>query len=218
MESKPTEPAKTVEPTEPAKTVEPTEPAKTVEPTKPADKIELTEKHVQSLKKMSHLTDTEIRTLFGSFRQLGSSGQLTLEEFTKLWNGTAPEEDNSNDIFSAKRAFAVFDRDHSGKIDFNEFLTATVLLRRHSTKQKLTLMFALCDSNYDGYLSKEEIEKFFLTRKAAEEHAKDDDIAAFKAHLNEIFAKYDLNKDGKMSHKEFHNLCNNDEFFKQIVA
>ncbi|CAF4176560.1 unnamed protein product [Rotaria magnacalcarata] len=196
----------------------PTEPAKTAEPAKPAGKIELTEKHIQSLKKMSHLNDTEIRTLFDSFRQLGSSGQLTLEEFTKLWNGTAPEEDDSNDTLPAKRAFAVFDRDHSGKIDFSEFLTATVLLRHRSTKQKLTLLFALCDSNYDGYLSKEEIEKFFLTRKAADETMKDDDIAAFKAHLNEIFAKYDLNKDGKMSHKEFHNLCNNDQFFKRIIA
>lgn len=87
-----------------------------------------------------------------------------------------------------------------------------------SATQKLALMFILCDSNHDGYLSREEIENMYLLKKSTDTGVDQKAFEEFKTHLDTIIAKYDKSKDGKMSHKEFSNLCTTDEVFKSLVA
>ncbi|CAF3653575.1 unnamed protein product [Rotaria socialis] len=151
---------------------------------------------------------------------MASSGQLSLEEFTTLWSETSPStranDPESNHV--TKRVFAFFDRDHSGKVDFSEFILASVLMAPGTPTQKLALLFVLCDFNSDGFLSMEEIEHMYLITKAGEETLDQKEYETFKAHLKTVFPTYDVNKDGKMTQKQFRNLCTNDDIFKRLVA
>ncbi|CAM4781327.1 unnamed protein product [Rotaria magnacalcarata] len=186
---------------------------------KTTSKVELSEKHLQALQKRSHLSEDEIRSTFEDFHSMASSGQLSLEEFTKLWSETSPptraNDPESNHV--TKRLFAFFDRDHSGKVDFNEFILASVLMAPGAPTQKLALLFVLCDFNSDGFLSIEEIEHMYLITKAGEDVLDQKEYEAFKTHLKTIFPTYDVKKDGKMSQKEFRNLCTNDDTFKRLI-
>ncbi|CAF1199024.1 unnamed protein product, partial [Rotaria magnacalcarata] len=176
---------------------------------KTTSKVELSEKHLQALQKRSHLSEDEIRSTFEDFHSMASSGQLSLEEFTKLWSETSPptraNDPESNHV--TKRLFAFFDRDHSGKVDFNEFILASVLMAPGAPTQKLALLFVLCDFNSDGFLSIEEIEHMYLITKAGEDVLDQKEYEAFKTHLKTIFPTYDVKKDGKMSQKEFQIDC-----------
>lgn len=94
---------------------------------------------------------------------------------------------------------------------------ACALLTPGEPTQRLALLFILCDFNHDGFLSKEEIQQLFQIVKIAGDKVDEKQYEAFKAHLETVFPQYDVNKDGKMSQKEFSNLCMNDEVFKQII-
>lgn len=117
-----------------------------------------------------------------------------------------------NDIFVESFFYCL------GKVDFNEFLLATILLTPGGPKQKLGLMFIACDFNHDGFLVREEIEKLFHISKVAEKEVNPKEFEAFKAYLDTVLPQYDVNKDGRISQKEFINLCTNDEVFKKLVA
>ncbi|CAF1106268.1 unnamed protein product [Rotaria sp. Silwood1] len=187
-------------------------------PVHPTGKIELNEKYMNALKKRSHLSEAEIRETFEDFRSRAPKGQLNKEEFIKLWNETAPKTDHAESVDIAERVFAFCDRDHSGKIDFNEFLMTAVVMTPGTPSQKLAMLFILCDFNHDGFLQRAEIEKIFGLSKAANKSIDQKEFEAFKKHLDLVFAQFDVNKDGKISQKEFRHLCTDDEVFKKLLA
>ncbi|CAF3922172.1 unnamed protein product, partial [Rotaria sp. Silwood1] len=137
----------------------------TTEPAHPARKFELTEKFLDALKRKSSLSEAEIREAFDDFHSKAPSGQLTKEEFIKLWNETTPTANIAESADLADRVFAYFDRDCSGKVDFMEFLLTSVVMTPGTLSQKLALMFILCDFSHDGFLQRAEIEKIFALSK-----------------------------------------------------
>ncbi|CAF0934680.1 unnamed protein product [Rotaria sordida] len=118
----------------------------TSKPGKPTGKIELSHKFLNTLKKRSQLSESEIQETFKEFREASTSGQLTEEEFIKLWNEATPQTDDSDSVEVGKRVFAFFDRDHSGKVDFNEFILASCLMTPGAPRQKLSLIARLEDT------------------------------------------------------------------------
>ena len=184
---------------------------------KPAAKVELNPKFVEALKKRTELSEAEIQKSFEQFRTQGHGGKLTKEDFIKLWSEISPKVGHTDVAEIADRVFSFFDRDHSGKIDFSEFMLANCLLTPGKPTQKLALLFILCDFDHDGFISRKEIEQMFWIPKAGIKKSWEQELKQFQTHLDAAMAQYDANKDGKISQKEFRNLCTNDEVFKKLV-
>eukprot|EP01017_Pseudomicrothorax_dubius_P043480 TRINITY_DN7248_c0_g2_i2.p1 TRINITY_DN7248_c0_g2~~TRINITY_DN7248_c0_g2_i2.p1 ORF type:complete len:354 (+),score=73.86 TRINITY_DN7248_c0_g2_i2:129-1190(+) len=86
------------------------------------------------------------------------------------------------------------DTDNSGIVDFTEFIVAAMNREKLLSRQKIEQAFRLLDLNGDGYLSKEEI----LSALGGVEL--DDDT------WTDLIQDFDLNRDGKISLKEFVDL------------
>lgn len=91
------------------------------------------------------------------------------------------------------------DNNHSGQIDYTEYLVSAIQKDKLVTKDKLQKAFQSFDlvelnlsQNGDGYISKEEWEKCFGNQKMSQS-----DWVMF---LDEV----DVNKDGTISSEEFH--------------
>jgi Ca2+-binding EF-hand superfamily protein len=90
----------------------------------------------------------------------------------------------------------VFDADHSGKIDFTEFLIAVSTSSHGNIKQKLRLGFKLYDTNNNGKIDKKEMVKLIeaIYDLNGETNRKGDNEP--KNRVEAIFNKLDRDQNG----------------------
>ncbi len=142
----------------------------------------------------SRLNDSDVKNLKEIFENLDENkdGTLTLNE---VKNGL--EKLNNKDIgIDIKGIFQSIDTDNSGRIDYTEFLAATINQKEYLRQERLNEAFMMLDKDGSGKITKDEIKKALQLDNVGEEV------------LDQLIKKYDLNGDGVIDYNEFLNMMN----------
>ena len=156
------------------------------------------------LKKMSllfiasRLDENEIETLNKVFKAFdkGKDGQITFDELRQGLIQLKSTRISENDV---QRLFSKIDVDKNGKIDYTEFLAATIQKANYLKKEKLYEAFCKFDIDNSGFITTDELLKALKAEKSQEKE------------VEQLIKAVDKNGDGKIDYKEFLQLMGADE-------
>lgn len=114
----------------------------------------LSKDDLKALRLATYFDKRELQQWYKGFIRDCPSGQLSEEEFIKVFKQFFPFGD-PNDY--CHYLFKVFDVDKSSYIDFKEFIIALSITSRGSIDQKVNWSFKLYDQNKRGYLKYNDI-------------------------------------------------------------
>ncbi|KAJ8025562.1 Kv channel-interacting protein 4 [Holothuria leucospilota] len=152
----------------------------------------------------------ELQLMYRGFKQECPSGVVNEETFKNIYSQFFPQGDSSR---YAHFVFNSFDTDHNGSLTFEEFVSGLSILARGTVNEKLNWAFNLYDINGDGYITREEMLSvvqaiYDMMGKYSEPTA--EDITPGE-HVERVFQKMDINRDGVVSIEEFIDCCKKDE-------
>lgn len=132
--------------------------------------------------------------LLKTFKELDldHDGQLTKDELMIGYSKLMGEENAKKEV---DKIFVTIDVNGTGAIDFTEFCLATVNHKKLLTKERLTQVFKMFDTDGSGTISSEEIKDFFSMSDGG-----DDSFA------QELIEEVDKNGDGEISFNEFKEM------------
>ncbi|XP_033632727.1 Kv channel-interacting protein 4-like isoform X3 [Asterias rubens] len=165
---------------------------------------------IDKLCRSTKFTKKELQLMYRGFKQECPSGLVNEETFKEIYSQFFPQGDSSH---YAHFVFNSFDTDHNGSITFEEFVTGLSVLSRGSLNDKLNWAFNLYDINGDGYITREEmlsiIQSIYDMMGKYSEPTSEDITPG--EHVERVFQKMDLNKDGVVTIDEFIDSCRTDE-------
>ncbi|CAF3662063.1 unnamed protein product [Rotaria sordida] len=167
------------------------------------------------------LTKTKLLTRLCSsqiaFLEDNPSGRMDKKRFLYWCDLLKPDFDIKDEV-ACENAFAAFDKNKDGTIDFKEFTTALAFLGPNTVETHVDLFFQMYDISDDGCLDYQELIDAFesiiyllaLRKKTAPKSA--------KQMASEVFAMFGLNDDAKISKEQFIERLNmlGDTFYSTI--
>ena len=140
----------------------------------------------------SRLGENDVKVLKEIFQNLDSNkdGTLTLDEIKK----GIEQLKNPDFKVDINALFKSMDTDHSGRIDYTEFLAACMDKSIYLREERLLEAFKMMDIDSSGKISKEEIKKSLKLDNVDE------------STLDKYIKQYDLNGDGEIDYNEFLNM------------
>lgn len=162
----------------------------------------LSKDDLTSLRQSTYFDRREIQQWHKGFLRDCPSGQLTREDFVKIYKQFfpfgAPEE-------FANHVFSVFDKDNNGFVDFKEFITVLSTTSRGTLEEKLVWTFQLYDLNHDGYITFDEMLTIVTSiyKMMGSMVKLSDDEATPELRVKKIFSTMDKNEDGYITLEEF---------------
>ena len=138
----------------------------------------------------SRLDDNEIITLRKNFEALDkcNDGQLSYDEFKEGIIKVKGKKITENEI---QEMFNSIDVDKNGKIDYTEFIAASLKKRTYTKNERLYEVFCSFDKDKNGEITKEDIVQAIKCDKSQEKE------------IEKYIKAVDRNGDGKISYKEF---------------
>ncbi|EGR28784.1 protein kinase domain protein, partial [Ichthyophthirius multifiliis] len=145
----------------------------------------------------SQLSENEISELGKLFRQLDKNGDgvLTIDE---IRDGLTNSSDKN--LEEVRKVISSIDTDGSGKIDYTEFLAATMEKSLYMKEDKLHQAFKMLDQDGNGKITKQEL-KAVLGRDQS--FAKQNDN-----YWDDMIKEVDKNGDGEIDYNEFIDMMN----------
>ena len=143
----------------------------------------------------SRLDENEINDLKKSFEAFDKckDGQITYEELKK---GLLQLKNNKYTEEEIKDLFKAIDVDQNGKIDYTEFLAATIGRVNYNKKERLFEAFTMYDKDNDGFITKEELLEVLKAEKSQEKE------------IETYIKAVDKDGNGKIDYNEFLGLMN----------
>ncbi|CCG20787.1 Frq1 protein [Candida orthopsilosis Co 90-125] len=114
----------------------------------------LSKEDIKKLQEHTYFDKRELQSWYKGFLRDCPSGQLTEEDFAKIYQQFFPFGDPKE---YCHYLFLQFDQDNSNFIDFREFILAFSITSRGSTEQKIAWAFDFYDYNKTGKLTYNDI-------------------------------------------------------------
>jgi len=133
----------------------------------------------------------EMNQLRETFQKLDKNGDgvLSKEEIIEGYKGMMDDEEA---IQEANRIFDAVDVNHSGSIDYTEYIAATMNKQNAISKDSLQLAFKIFDKDGNGKITLDEIQDVIGVQEGIDEQA-----------WKELVKEIDENGDGEISFEEF---------------
>ena len=140
------------------------------------------------------VSNAEVNKLKFEFEEIdkNNDGRVSREELLEQYLKTMNEEEA---IIAVEAIMKEVDADHSGEIDYAEFLSACLNYKKYLSKSILNVSFQMFDKNHDGVITIDEIKSILGTGKHIDE-------SVWQDFITEV----DENQDGVIDIKEFVNL------------
>merc|ERR1711941_5640 len=163
--------------------------------------------------------EAEIRGMYAQFIDEYPEGYISQEKFQNAAEGAFPRGDGRKLV---EIVFNSFDQNQDGKIDYCELMKTLNVAKHGSEDDRMRFVFGVFDLDKDGYIRKDEMQKFLLAmmmatgqtedKKAKGSKAKnskappEEEEKAAKVATELIFAEMDDNDDAKISFEEFKEM------------
>ncbi|XP_061166728.1 neurocalcin homolog [Saccostrea echinata] len=167
---------------------------------------------LEDLKTKTKFSDAEILEFYRGFRLECPSGELSIEEFRKLYRGLFP---NGNAEKFAEHVFRAFDENRDGTLDFREIMCALSVSSRGTMENKARMAFKIYDLDRDGYITAREMTE--ILKAMSKMTSKTMDLSP-EEKTREIFLRLDKNQDGILSMSEFIQGVQTDSFIMEILT
>ncbi|KAK1136089.1 hypothetical protein K0M31_000658 [Melipona bicolor] len=160
---------------------------------------------LSSLMYQTGFSKDEIRRLYRAFKQYCPRGAVTTNDLKPAYAKLFPLGDSGK---YAQIVFNAFDKDRNGIISFGDLLNEIALIINGDMDQKLSWIFKFYDLNGDGYITRKEM---LVVISAIYEMLHNGQIIQriVNRHVDKVFEKMDIDKDGVISQEEFMNSCKN---------
>ncbi|XP_023215757.1 Kv channel-interacting protein 4 [Centruroides vittatus] len=172
---------------------------------------------LEELCRNTKFTKREIQLMYRSFKQECPTGYVEEDTFKQVFARFFPYGNASS---YAHYVFKAFDHNRNGAITFKDFLHCLSLLCRGSLQEKLQWAFTLYDIDGNGYITKKELTDIICSVYAlmGRRSVPVGDEKSLREHVDRIFQKMDINKDGVVTIDEFMEICLKDETIAKSLA
>jgi len=161
---------------------------------------------LKRLKETSHFDERELALWYKGFMEECPSGKLSKNQFNTMCEHFFPYGYASNSFFS------LFDKNHDGVIEFDEFINALSVTTKGSLEEKLCWTFQLYDQDQDGYVTKCDMPKIVDAVYQMVDHVSDFplDENTPEKRVDKIFSLMDKDENDILSLEEFVAGCKAD--------